>query len=135
MGKKKAYLVLAAALVLVVVCAACSGASTEPESEPALIELAPALSNGQPTLAGFVTETCACQDVRPMLQELAVEYRGRLNVAVIEYPDERGIFAEYEVLMVPTLMFFDSSGEQVERNIGFLNREEIADRLDALGLV
>jgi len=136
MGKRKAYLVLAAALVLMVVCAACSAPSAEQEPEPTSSELAAALSNGRPTLAGFVTQTCACKDIRPALQELTAEYQGRLNVTVIEYTDQKDVFAQHQVVLAPTLVFFDSGGEEVDReDRRLLDREEIVDRLNALGLV
>lgn len=135
MAIRKAHIAFVAVLLLLAtISGACSGASTEAEPEPTSSELAVALSNGHPTLAGFVTQACACQDVRPALEGLATEYQDRLNVTVIEYPDQIDVFAQYEVVMAPTLVFFDSGGEEVERNIGSLDREEIVDRLDALGL-
>ena len=55
-------------------------ASIRTDNQPSL-EFWAGLSNGKPTLAEFGRGTCIpCKQMKPILENLAVEYQDRLNV-------------------------------------------------------
>ena len=130
MANRKVYLGLAVAvIVLLTVVSACSQSSTSGSV------LDDALASGKQTLAGFVGQVCACKNITPILEELAVEYQGRCNILVLDVADYKSLFSQYDVTLVPTQVFFDSSGAEVERIVGASTKEEMIDRLTRMGVV
>ncbi len=133
MDNSKKYLILAIALMAILVMSvACSpsGGSAPVETSP----LNDALSNGRPTLAGFVGDECACKDMRPTLEELAADYSGRCNIVIIDAMDYKDLAGEHEIILTPTLLLFDGSGQEVTRHIGYWPMEEVVAQLEAIGV-
>jgi thioredoxin 1 len=104
------------------------------ENQVADSRLDDALTSGKPTLAGFVGQVCACKNITPILEELAVEYEGRCNVLVLDVADCKSLFSQYDVTLVPTQVYFDSSGAEVERIVGASTKEEMIERLAGIGV-
>ena len=130
MANRKVRFALAVALIaMLTVVSACSQSSTSGSV------LDDALASGKPTLAGFVGQVCACKNITPILEELAVEYEGRCNVLVLDVADYKSLFSQYYVTLVPTQIYFDSSGAEVERIVGSSTKEEMIDRLTGMGVV
>ena len=105
-----------------------------PKPDIASIPLKQALSSGKPTLAEFGWRTCApCKAMKPILEELAVEYKDRLNVVIVEVYERRDLTNQYGIMAIPTQIVFDSGGKEVTRHIGFWPKEEILAQLKEMG--
>ena len=128
-NRKVRFALAVAVIVLLTVVSACSQSSTSGSV------LDDALASGKPTLAGFVGQVCACKNITPILEELAVEYQGRCNILVLDVADYKSLFSQYDVTLVPTQVFFDSSGAEVERIVGASTKDEMIDRLTGMGVV
>jgi len=130
MANKKYYLFLAIALTaMLMVSLACSEAAS-PENP-----LDEALANGRPTLAGFVGDECDCKDMRPILEQLAIEYDGRYNIVIIDVMGHKDIARQYEIMLTPTLVFFDSGGQETVTHIGAWPKWVIVEQLNEMGVV
>jgi thioredoxin 1 len=104
-------------------------------SELAKFPLEKALSNGKPTLAEFGWRECIpCKAMRPILEELAEEYKDTMNVLIVEIPNNEDLAEEYEINVMPVQIFFDGWGEEILRHSGFISKEEIIGQLDRLGI-
>jgi thioredoxin 1 len=85
-----------------------------------------ALQSGHPTLVDFGSNRCIpCIRLRPVLRELKDAYGNRINVLFMEVDDQRDLALRYKVQLVPTLIFFDAQGREVQRKIGFMDRGAI----------
>ncbi|HCP60678.1 MAG TPA: thioredoxin [Dehalococcoidia bacterium] len=94
-----------------------------------------AISNGKPTLAEFGRGVCiSCKEMKPILEELSVEYKGELNVVIVEVDDNIDLTRQFGIMMIPTQIFLDSEGEEVFRHIGFYPKEEIIAQLEKMGI-
>ena len=94
-----------------------------------------ALASGKPTIVDFGASTCVpCKMMKPIVEELQDEYRGRANILLIEIYDYRKLAAQYGVRAIPTQIFFDAEGKETWRHEGFLSKEEIVKQLDELGV-
>jgi len=142
-------LVLAIFVALLLVTAACSGCNTAANQSPtpthiqdtgsppnlASISLMQVLGNGKPTLAEFGWRNCVpCKQMKPILEELAVEYESKLNVVIVEVYDHMDLTRQYQIMTIPTQIFFDSSGKEITRHIGFWSKEEIIAQLKKMGV-
>jgi len=130
---KTARLILLLALILLTFLMVISCQSSEPNLDS--IPLERALSNGKPTLAEFGRGVCVpCKAMKPILEELSVEYKGRLNVVIVEIDDHLNLTRQYEIMVIPTQIFFNSSGKEVFRHIGFYAKDDIIAQLKEMGI-
>ena len=94
-----------------------------------------AMSNGKPTIAEFGRGTCIpCKEMKPILEELAIEYKDKVNVVTVSVDDFRDLTAQYRIMAIPTQIFLDSSGKEITRHIGFLPKEDIVAQLKGMGI-
>jgi thioredoxin 1 len=74
-----------------------------------------------------------CKAMAPILEELRVEYAAQLRVDFIDawkYPDQA---VPFNVYGIPTQIFFDPSGRELHRHVGFISKEEILATWRRLG--
>jgi len=101
----------------------------------ASIRLETALLNGKPTLAEFGRGTCIpCKEMKPILEDLAVQYKDRLNVAIVSVDDYSQLTSYYKVMAIPTQIGFDSNGKEVFRHVGAWPKDQIILQLSKLGV-
>jgi len=107
------------------------------ESDLSKISLENSLANGKPTLADFGWKICIpCKAMKPILEELAVEYGDSVNVLIVEVydPAQEKLVTRYGIKSIPTQVFFDENGKEVSRHIGFISKEDILIQLNKLGV-
>lgn len=82
-----------------------------------------------PVVLDFYTDTCMpCKMLAPVLDELGKAYRGRLKICKLNVAENSELADKYGVMAVPTLMYI-KNGREINRTIGFLDREEILENL------
>ena len=75
-----------------------------------------------------------CKMMAPVLEELKRDYAGVLRIEFIdvgEYPEAAG---KYSIRGIPTQIFFDASGKELERHLGYISKEQILDTFKKLGV-
>lgn len=85
----------------------------------------------KPSLLVFSSADCkACEEFKPLAEEIAAEYKGRAKVKIYEISRTPGsdYAASYGVKSTPTIIFLDSSGNQYFR----LDRAGSKDLIKAL---
>ncbi|MBN1104164.1 MAG: thioredoxin fold domain-containing protein [Deltaproteobacteria bacterium] len=98
-------------------------------------DLAKALKSGRPVLVDFGSNSCIpCRQLRPILQEIRKEQEGKLEVLVIDIYKYQALAAEYRIQVMPTLVFFDSSGKEVARRQGFMPKTALMEELRKVGI-
>ena len=113
------------------------GCQSDPAAESGLtsMPLPQALSNGKPTIAEFGRGTCIpCKQMKPILEELAKAYEGRLNVVIISIDDYQALTSQFRISVIPTQVVFDSEGKELGRHIGLWPKDQIIRILPQLGI-
>lgn len=88
-------------------------------------------ADGLPTLVDLGAERCVpCKLMAPILEELEQEYKGKLEVMVIDVGENRAATGRYGVKMIPTQIFYDRDGKEFFRHIGFFSKEEILAKFE-----
>jgi thioredoxin 1 len=105
------------------------------ESDLVFTSLAPALANGRPTIAEFGRGTCIpCKEMKPLLENLAAEYKGRANVVIISVDDYRELTRQYGIMAIPTQIFIGRDGKEVSRHVGSFPKPDIVTELSKIGV-
>ncbi|MCK5100802.1 MAG: thioredoxin TrxC [Desulfobacteraceae bacterium] len=65
-----------------------------------------------------------CKAVGPLLDELAVKYKGRLKIAKVNVDENQEVGSRYSISSIPT-MFLVKNGQIIDTLIGALPKEEL----------
>ena len=84
------------------------------------------------TMVDFWAAWCGpCQMIAPVVEELAAEYHGRVKVAKLNTDENPDISSKYQVMGIPTLMFF-KGGQVIDRIVGAASKKQFKEKIDAL---
>lgn len=88
-----------------------------------------------PTLVDVGKGTCIpCKKMKPILDELMVEYKGRAIVKVIDLRYEPQETKKYGIRLIPTQIFYDAEGNEVYRHEGFMDKRSIERKFAEMGV-
>ncbi|MEI7808329.1 MAG: thioredoxin family protein [Verrucomicrobiota bacterium] len=80
------------------------------------------------------TKCIPCKMMAPILDELKKEYAGKLEVEFIDVWKNPDAGKLYEIQMIPTQIFFDTSGKELFRHTGFYGKDDILAKWKELGV-
>ncbi len=88
-----------------------------------------------PKLVDLGADKCIpCKAMAPILKDLKAEYAGRMDVEFIDVWKNPEPGKAYKIKMIPTQIFFDASGKERFRHVGFYGKEDILGKWKELGL-
>lgn len=67
--------------------------------------------------------------MKPVLEELKRELKGKAEIVDVDIDQHSAFARKTKIASIPTQVFFDSSGNEVYRHIGFYPKEEILAKL------
>ena len=92
-----------------------------------------ARASGRASLVDFGSTGCVpCDMMAPILETLREKYNGKVNVLFIHVGEEPILASRYSVQSIPVQIFFDKTGKEVFRHVGFFAQEQIEEKLSEM---
>ena len=88
-----------------------------------------------PALVDFYADWCGpCKMVAPILEELAVEYDGKLHIYKVDTEEQRELAAMFGIQSIPSLLFIPKEG-QPKMAMGALPKDSLKQAFKEVLLV
>jgi thioredoxin 1 len=108
---------------------AASTGDTENDVKP------PVPTPGLVTMVDLGAHKCIpCKMMAPIIAELQKEYKGRASVIFIDVWEHREQAELFGIRSIPTQIFYDKEGKEVDRHVGFLDKKSIVATFEKLGV-
>ena len=92
-------------------------------------------TNALPKLLDLGAGKCIpCKMMAPILEEMKKEYAGRLEVEFIDVWKNPDAGKQYKIEVIPTQIFYDATGKELFRHIGFYAKTDILAKWKELGV-
>ena len=83
-----------------------------------------------PVLVDFWAPWCGpCKAIAPILEELSVEYEGKLTIAKLNIDEAPQNASKYGVSAIPTMLLF-KDGQPVQSIVGYEPKAELKKTID-----
>ena len=91
------------------------------------------LKNGErPLVVDFWATWCGpCRAIAPIIEELAGEYAGKINVGKCDVEENDDIAMEYGIRNIPTILFI-KNGQVVDKFVGATTKAKLQEKFESL---
>ena len=90
------------------------------------------LNSETPVVVDFSATWCGpCQQLSPIIDELAGDYEGRVKVGKVDIDNAQSTAATYGIMSVPTVLYF-KGGEKVDQDAGVYPKSAYQEKIDGL---
>ena len=89
------------------------------------------LQSKLPVLVDYWAEWCGpCKMIAPALEELAVAYQGKVQIAKMNVDENQGVPAQFNIRGIPTLILF-KNGTVAAQKVGALAKSQLTAFIDS----
>ncbi|MFI5329861.1 MAG: thioredoxin family protein [Desulfobaccales bacterium] len=95
-----------------------------------------AAPQGKPALYDFGSKYCIpCKEMQKVMAGLKGQYGDQVEFRLVYVDEEKPLFGEYKIVAIPTQVFLNAEGKEVDRHLGALPKEEVLKKLKELKFI
>ena len=88
------------------------------------------LKADKPVVVDFWASWCGpCRMVAPIMEELADEFEGKVNIAKVNVDDQGELAAQFRIMSIPTVLVF-KNGQVAEKIVGARAKSEFVELIE-----
>lgn len=90
------------------------------------------VAEGLPVIIDFSATWCGpCQKLAPIVDELATEYEGRVNIGKCDVDENQDLASRFGIRNIPSVLFI-KNGEVVDKQVGAAPKQALVEKIEAL---
>ena len=66
-----------------------------------------------------------CRQMIPVIEEISKKYEGIVEIEKIDIDENRQMAEKYAVESIPTLVYLDAFGNEIDRSVGYKDAKEV----------
>jgi thioredoxin 1 len=102
---------------------------------PALSQSSPP-PKAKPGLYEFGARWCIpCKEMQQVMADLKTSHSDQVEFRMVYVDEERPLFGQYQIVAIPTQVFLNAEGKEVDRHLGALPKEEVIKKLKELKFI
>ena len=92
-------------------------------------------AKGRVTIIDLGAKKCIpCKMMAPILVRLTKAYKETADIVFIDVWENKEPAQRFKIKAIPTQIFFNESGEEVYRHVGFLDEKSIVEQMTRMGV-
>ena len=93
-------------------------------------------AKGKPALYEFGAGYCvSCKEMAKIMAELTTSHSDQVEFRLVYVDKERPLFEQYKIVAIPTQVFLNAEGKEMDRHLGALPKEEVIKKLKELKFI
>jgi thioredoxin 1 len=93
-------------------------------------------AKGKPALYEFGSKYCIpCKEMKRVMAALQTSHGDQVEFRMVYLDEEKPLFGQYKIVAIPTQVFLDAAGQEVDRHLGALSQEEVLKKLKELKFI
>jgi thioredoxin 1 len=90
----------------------------------------------KPALYEFGSKYCIpCKEMKEVMAGLKTSHGDQVEFRMVYVDEEKPLFGEYRIVAIPTQVFLNAEGKEVDRHLGALSKEEVLKKLQELKFI
>ncbi len=93
-------------------------------------------AKGKPALYEFGSKYCIpCKEMKEVMAALKASHGDQMEFRMVYVDEEKPLFGQYKIVAIPTQVFLNAEGKEVDRHLGALSKEEVLKKLQELKFI
>ena len=80
------------------------------------------------------TECVPCKMMAPIMEKMVKKYQDKAAIVFIDVWKNRDQVSRFGIRAIPTQIFYDATGREVSRHVGFMSEAAIVEQLTKMGV-
>ena len=90
----------------------------------------------RPALYEFGAGHCiSCKDMEKVIAELKTTIGDKVEFRMLYADKEKPLFQQYKIMLIPTQVFLNAEGKEVDRHVGALTKDQVLAKLKELKFI